>query len=112
QAFFGTLARIPGRTRGREPLQGWFAGGPYRPAMKAKRSAARRRNHETRFRRAEQRKLPGCSTRQLTLLGSPSWDDVQTVLDEEMQRLPESFRSAFLPCVLDGKTVPAAATEV
>src|SRR5262249_8744749 len=29
-----------------------------------------------------------------------------------MQRLPESFRSAFVLCVLDGKTVPAAATEL
>jgi hypothetical protein len=33
-------------------------------------------------------------------------------MDEEVQRLPESFRSAFVRCVLDGKTVPAAATEL
>jgi RNA polymerase sigma factor (sigma-70 family) len=112
QAAFLVLARQAGSIRRREALGSWLYGVAYRTAMKAKRSAARRRNHETRFRRAEQRKLPGCSTRQLTLPGSPTWDDVQSVLDEEVQRLPESFRSAFVLCVLDGKTVPAAATEL
>jgi hypothetical protein len=37
---------------------------------------------------------------------------VQAVLDEEVRRLPESFRAAFLLCVLHGKSVPAAAAEL
>jgi protocatechuate 3,4-dioxygenase beta subunit len=33
-------------------------------------------------------------------------------LDQEIQRLPESFRSAFVLCVLEGQTVPAAAVAL
>src|SRR5580704_17429327 len=42
----------------------------------------------------------------------PSWDDVQLVLDEEIQRLPRGFRSEFVLCVLEGKSRPAAAAEL
>jgi RNA polymerase sigma factor (sigma-70 family) len=101
QATFLTLARHPGSVRRREALASWLYGVAYRTAMKAKRSAARRRNHEARLR---DRRPPAAP--------SPTWDDVQAVLDEEIQRLPESFRSAFVFCVLDGKTVPAAAAEL
>jgi protocatechuate 3,4-dioxygenase beta subunit len=69
--------------------------------MDVKRRAARRRKHEARLRHRTPTAAPG-----------PTWDDVQAVLDEEIQRLPESFRSAFVLCVLDGKTVPAAAAEL
>src|SRR5205823_6090784 len=60
-----------------------------------------RRNHEARLRDRTPPAPP-----------SPTWDDVQAVLDEEIGRLPESFRSAFVFCVLDGKTVPTAAAEL
>jgi RNA polymerase sigma factor (sigma-70 family) len=109
QAAFLVLARHVGSIRKREALANWLHGVAYRIAMKVKRGAARRRNHE---RRAEQRKLPGGSTRQLTLLGSPTWDDVRSVLDEEIQRLPEAYRTAFVLCVLEGKSVPQAAAEL
>jgi RNA polymerase sigma factor (sigma-70 family) len=98
QATFLVLARHPGAVRRREALAAWLYGVAYRTAMKAKRGAARRRNHEARLRDRMRPAAP-----------SPSWDDVQAVLDEEIQRLPESFRSAFVLCVLEGKTVPAAA---
>lgn len=113
QAAFLVLARHVGSIRKRDALASWLHGVAYRTAMRVKRSAARRRKHEL---RAEQRKLPGCSTRQLTLLGSPanspSWDDVQAVLDEEIQCLPEPYRAAFVLCVLQGKSVPQAAAEL
>jgi RNA polymerase sigma factor (sigma-70 family) len=100
QATFLVLARCGDSIRKREALADWLHGVAYRTAMKAKRSAARRRNHETRLRE------------QAPPTASPTWDDVQAVLDEEIQRLPASFRTAFVLCVLEGKTVPAAATEV
>jgi protocatechuate 3,4-dioxygenase beta subunit len=66
--------------------------------MKAKRSAARRRNHEAKLRE-----------RQLQTAAGPTWDDVQAVLDEEIGQLPEPFRAAFVLCVLEGKSGPEAA---
>jgi RNA polymerase sigma factor (sigma-70 family) len=101
QATFLVLARHPGSIRRREALASWLYGVAYRTAMKAKRGAARRRNHEARLRERTPPAAP-----------SPTWDDVQAVLDEEIQRLPESFRSAFVLCALQGQTVPAAAAEL
>jgi RNA polymerase sigma factor (sigma-70 family) len=101
QATFLVLARHSGAIRKREALASWLYGVAYRTAMEAKRKAARRRSHEAKLR---ERTPPAPA--------SPTWDDVQAVLDEEVQHLPESFRSAFVLCVLDGKTVPAAAAEL
>jgi RNA polymerase sigma factor (sigma-70 family) len=101
QATFLVLARHPGSIRRRETLASWLYGVAYRTAMKAKRGAARRRNHEAKMR---DRTPPAAPV--------PTWDDVQAVLDVEIRRLPESFRSAFVLCVLDGQTVPAAAAEL
>src|SRR5262249_4040734 len=112
QAAFLVLARNINSIRNRSSLGGWLHGVAYRTAMKVKRTAARRRNHEARLRRAEQRKLPGAATRQLTLLGSPPWDDVKAVLDEEIQRLPSRFREAFTLCVLEGRSGTDAAAEL
>jgi RNA polymerase sigma factor (sigma-70 family) len=101
QATFLVLARHAASIRKREAVAEWLHGVAYRTAMKAKRSAARRRNHEARR---------GALTPKEA--ASPMWDDVQAVLDEEIQRLPAAFRAAFVHCVLEGKTVPEAAAEL
>jgi RNA polymerase sigma factor (sigma-70 family) len=101
QATFLVLARDAASIRRRDALASWLYGVAYRTAMEAKRKAARRRNREARLRGRTPPAAP-----------SPTWDDVRAVLDEEIQRLPESFRAAFVCCVLDGKTVPAAAAEL
>jgi RNA polymerase sigma factor (sigma-70 family) len=101
QATFLVLARSTASIHQRETLASWLYGVAYRTAMRAKRGAARRRTHEARLRD----RTPPATV-------SPTWDDVQAVLDEEIRRLPESFRSAFVLCVLDGKTVLAAAAEL
>src|SRR5262249_17809278 len=101
QAVFLVLARHSGSIRKRQALASWLYGVAYRTAMKVKRSAARRRNHEARL-----RACTSATTR------SPAWDEVQAVLDEEIQRLAEPFRAAFVLCVLEGKSVPQAAAEL
>jgi RNA polymerase sigma factor (sigma-70 family) len=101
QATFLVLARNAESIRQRETLASWLYGVAYRAAMGAKRKAAQRRNREARLRERAPTSAPG-----------PTWDDVRAVLDEEVRRLPESFRAAFILCVLEGKTVPAAAAEL
>jgi RNA polymerase sigma factor (sigma-70 family) len=101
QAAFLVLARQTESIRRRETLASWLYGVAFRTAMEAKRKAGRRRKHEARLRERTSLSTP-----------SPTWDDVQAVLDEEIGRLPEPFRAAFVLCVLEGQTVPSAAAEL
>jgi RNA polymerase sigma factor (sigma-70 family) len=101
QAVFLVLARNSASIRKREALAEWLHGVSYRTAMKAKRTAARRRTHEARLQAGA-----------ATCIAKPTWDDVQSVLDEELQRLPKAFRAAFVHCVLEGKSGPQAAREL
>jgi RNA polymerase sigma factor (sigma-70 family) len=101
QATFLVLATRPTAIRQREVLAGWLHGVAYRTAMKAKRSAARRRNHEARLRTLVPASAPG-----------PRWDDVQAALDEEIQALPGPSRAAFVLCVVGGKSLLEAAAEL
>jgi RNA polymerase sigma factor (sigma-70 family) len=101
QATFLVLAQKAGSIRKREALAEWLHGVAYRIATEAKRKAARRRTHEARL---------GALLPQLT--PSPSWDDVRAVLDEEIQRLPTTFRATFVLCVLEGKSGLEAAAAL
>ncbi|HEV8059964.1 MAG TPA: sigma-70 family RNA polymerase sigma factor, partial [Gemmataceae bacterium] len=101
QAVFLVLAQNAGSIRKRVALAEWLHGVAYRTAMKAKRTAARRRNHEARL----QPRAP-------TAVAAPSWDDVQNVLDGEIQQLPESLRATFVLCVLEGKSGAEASVQL
>jgi RNA polymerase sigma factor (sigma-70 family) len=101
QATFLVLVDRAGSIRKRDTVADWLYGVAFRTAMKAKRSAARRRNHEARRRADAPQNTAG-----------PTWDDVQAVLDEEIQRLPARFREAFVLCVLEGKGGREVAAEL
>jgi RNA polymerase sigma factor (sigma-70 family) len=101
QAVFLVLASHGASIRKRDSLAAWLHGVSYRIALKAKRSAARRRKHECR--------LPAQSD---VVSSGPSWQEVQSVLDEEIQRLPTRFRAAFVLCVVEGIAGPRAAAEL
>jgi RNA polymerase sigma factor (sigma-70 family) len=101
QATFLILARKSVTIRKPEALAEWLHGVAYRTALEVKRSAARRRGKETRL-----------WTVMKKAAVSPTWDDVQAVLDEEIQRLREPYRAAFVLCVLEGKSGPQAAAEL
>jgi RNA polymerase sigma factor (sigma-70 family) len=98
QAAFLVLARSVASIRERGALASFLHGVAYRTALKVRRSAARRRDHEARLR-----------DRAPAAAASPRWDDVQAALDEEVQRLPEAYRSAFVLCALEGKSAAEAA---
>jgi RNA polymerase sigma factor (sigma-70 family) len=101
QATFLVLAGNAGSIRNRDTVGGWLHGVAYRTAMNARRGIARRRSREARLRAVAR---PAAA--------SPTWDDVQAVLDEEVQRLPPRFREAFVLCVLEGKGGPEVAAEL
>jgi RNA polymerase sigma factor (sigma-70 family) len=93
QATFILLARNAQAIRKQESLAGWLHGVAYRTARNAKRAAARRRRHE-----GEAKPM-----REKSPVWSAAWQEVQTVLDEEIQRLPEIYRTAFVLCCLENR---------
>jgi RNA polymerase sigma factor (sigma-70 family) len=101
QATFLVLARNTRAIRKREALAEFLHGVAFRTALKAKRSAARRRKHEGVRMASAPRTAP-----------APTWNEVQAALDEELRRLPEPLRAAFVLCVLEGKSGPEAAVEL
>jgi len=86
QATFLVLARNVASLRNPAILASFLHGTAYRTALKARQSAARRRKHEGRA----ATRSSNDPAEQL------SWREVQTLLDEEIARLPEIFRSVFI----------------
>src|SRR5262245_14860990 len=110
QATFLVLARNAGSIHKRDSLANWLHGVAHRTALRAKRTAARRRNHEARLR--QKKGTVPLSPKGQSPFSAPTWNEVQAVLDEEIERLSEPLRAAFVLCVLEGKTVPEAAAEL
>ncbi len=102
QATFLVLARGAGAIRKRESLGSWLHGVAYRVAMRAKRQAELRRTHEGRARTV----APGDPA------WKAAWQEVQVLLDEEIQELPEKCRAAFVLCCLDGVAQAEAARRL
>jgi RNA polymerase sigma factor (sigma-70 family) len=102
QATFLVLARKAGSIRQPERLASWLYGVAYRVAHKARASAA--------VRHARQQQVP--------VMQPPEPDreadrnELCRVLDDEMQRLPERFRTPLALCYLQGKTREEAAAQL
>ncbi len=92
QATFLVLSQRAGTIRKRESLSSWLHGVAFRVAMRARQQATRRRARE-----AQSKTVPP---------DDPSWKaawrEVQVVLDEEIQALPEKYRSVFVLCCVEG----------
>ncbi|HEY7154361.1 MAG TPA: sigma-70 family RNA polymerase sigma factor [Gemmataceae bacterium] len=102
QATFLVLARNAASLRKKTALASFLHGTAYRMAMKAKQAAARRRKHEGQA----PTRPPADPTDEL------SWREVRTLLDEEIARLPEIYRSAFVLCCLENLSRTEAARRL
>jgi protocatechuate 3,4-dioxygenase beta subunit len=71
-------------------------------ASRAKRAAARRRQHESQANPTQPRD-PALSA---------AWKELQVLLDEEIQRLPEGLRAPFVLCCLENTSYAKAAQQL
>ena len=94
QAVFVVLARKASSIDPSKPLANWLYGVALRVSLDLRAS---RRSREERERKAVRRSA------------SPPESDVRSLVDEEVQRLPERYRSPFILCTLEGKTGDDAA---
>jgi RNA polymerase sigma factor (sigma-70 family) len=99
QATFLILARKARTIRKHASLASWLYGVAYRLSLKARVSAARRRARE---RKANVIVNPDHSA-------EAARREMQSVVDEELNRLPAKWRTPLILCYLEGKTQEEAA---
>ncbi len=102
QATFLVLVRKAGSIGRRESVGSWLHRVAYRVALRARILADKRIRQET-----STLEVPA-TERTPDLV----WEDLRTVLDEEVDRLPAKYRIPFILCYLDGKTNEEAAREL
>jgi RNA polymerase sigma factor (sigma-70 family) len=100
QATFLALARRASATNWRESVAGWLHDVAWRLATQARIGTARRRHHESQY---------GHSS---LVLPESVAEDLGRVLDEELARLPEEYRTPLILCYRQGQTCAAAARQV
>ncbi len=102
QATFLALVRSANSVRNGNAIAAWLHGVAVKVATKAKRSAVRRRQREERVAGSEaDRSVP-----------EAAWDELLFAVHEEVQRLPDSLRTAFVLCELEGVRQPEAAARL
>ncbi len=102
QATFLVLVRKATSIRPREMVGNWLYGVAYRTALEAKASAARRRVKET-----GSRTMPPP-----TAVTNDLWHDLRPLLDQELNRLPDKYRTPVVLCDLEGKPRKEAARQL
>jgi RNA polymerase sigma factor (sigma-70 family) len=103
QATFLILARKAGSISRREACASWLYKVAFRVAVAARAVAAARAERE------------GPCPDDVPAAEEPddlAWRDLRPVLDEEVRRLPEKYRTAFVLCCLQGRTNAEAAAEL
>jgi RNA polymerase sigma factor (sigma-70 family) len=100
QATFIVLVCKASSVASRESVGSWLYGVAYRTAQKARTAAARRRTKERHMARPEAQR------------DSDPWAELRPLIDEELSRLPDLYREAFVLCDLEGLTHRAAARRL
>ena len=91
QATFLVLVRKAASVSPREAVGNWLYGVAQTTALRAKAAQARRRERQV-------RNMPEPEVAQTDL-----WRDLAPLLDEELARLPDKFRTALVLCDLEGR---------
>jgi RNA polymerase sigma factor (sigma-70 family) len=102
QAAFLVLARKAASIRNHESLASWLHGVGFFAATRLKRQLARRAARE-----ALRREVP-----QADVAAEVSWREMRALLDDELARLPDRFRSPLVLCYLEGRTRDEAAQQL
>src|SRR5205809_1194918 len=102
QATFLVLARKAATVRKKTSLSSWLHGVACRVAAKLTRDHARRKSRERRV-GAPALKDPAAEV---------SWREVQAILDEELQRVPDRYRAPLILCYLECMTRDEAAKQL
>jgi polysaccharide biosynthesis/export protein len=104
QATFLILARRAGSVRNRDAVGSWLRGVAARVAVQARLGAYRRRTHE---RRSVERRPP-----QDAAGPDPVRQESLALLREEIDRLPEPYRSPVVLCYQEGLTCEQASARL
>ncbi len=99
QAAFLVLVRKARSVRRHDALGAWLYRVAYRVALRARAGIARRAGHER----------PGVDEAPAPAADGGAGPDLRPVLDEEISRLPEKYRTAVVLCYLEGKSNQEAA---
>jgi RNA polymerase sigma factor (sigma-70 family) len=101
QATFLVLVHKAASVSPRSAVANWLYGVAYRTAQKARTAAARRRARERQAGVIERRDEAAAEGREM-------W----SLLDRELNRLPEKYRAVVVVCDLEGKTRKEAARQL
>jgi RNA polymerase sigma factor (sigma-70 family) len=102
QATFLVLVRRARSLGKRKPLGGWLYAVAQRIAAKAKKQKSGRRERERR----------AATMAQTECLDDVNWQELRAVLDEEIARLPEKYRTPLVLCYFQGRSHSQAAQEL
>jgi RNA polymerase sigma factor (sigma-70 family) len=102
QATFLVLARKAASIHRRAALASWLYGVARRVAGDARRAATRRQ--------ARERRATNVRHAQPDL--EAAWRELQAVLAEEVERLPQKYQLPFVLCCLEGKSKAEAAAQL
>lgn len=109
QATFLVLVRKAIAIMPREMVANWLYGVAHQTALKARSTAGKRKRRE---RQVADMPEPVSGSPRRSATEEDVGSDLQPFLDQELSRLPDKYRAAFILCDLDGKTRKEAARQL
>ena len=110
QATFLVLVRKAATVLPREAVANWLYGVAFQTARKGRAMAVKRRAREKQLTAMPD---PSQASSSRTASGAPGdWSDLQSILDQELSRLPDKYRLPVVLCDLQGKTRKDAAGQL